>query len=265
MIRPDPFSHIKKKIESISNKIICLHSDAEAIIIAKAILEEKAQGPVVECGCFQGGMTSKLSIACKIAGKKLYVYDTFKGLPHNETATCFKSQKHKDGVAGIKKWKQGEMSCGLEEVMKNVKEHGEISVCQFFPGTVQETLPEIKFNPSLVFMDIDLREAARTCLKYLWPKLEGKYFFTHEMWFEDYVNAITDREWWLENIKEEPPKLTGAETGLNNEANDLGYFIKPYAAEAAVVEVEPVEAVAVEVEPVEAFAEPAVEAAAVEA
>lgn len=194
--------------------------------IVEKILEETARGPVVECGCFMGGMTCKLSIACKITKRELHVYETFQGLPHGEVATFYKSQRSRDGSGGVKKWIQGSMSCSLEEVQENVKQWGEISCCRFFPGKVQDTLPKIDSKPSLVFMDVDLRDAALTCLKYLWPKLEGKYFFTHEMWFEDYVKTITNKEWWRENIGEEPPELFGAENGLGDHANDLGYFIK---------------------------------------
>jgi len=73
---------------------------------------------------------------------------------------------------------------------------------------------------------VDLRDAARTCIEYPWPRLEGKYFSTHEMWFKDYVEAITNRKWWLENVGEAPPELVGAETGINERADDLGYFLK---------------------------------------
>ena len=38
-------------------------------------------GVVVECGCFRGGTTANLSLACQVVGRELYVYDSFEGLP----------------------------------------------------------------------------------------------------------------------------------------------------------------------------------------
>src|SRR5699024_10735523 len=38
-------------------------------------------GAVVECGCWQGGSTTNLSLICDIVGRQLIVYDTFEGLP----------------------------------------------------------------------------------------------------------------------------------------------------------------------------------------
>lgn len=116
------------------------------------------------------------------------------------------------------------MRCSLENVMANVKKHGEISCCKFFPGLVEDTLPKSDFEYSLAFIDVDLRDTAKECIRHIWPRLSGKYLFSHEMWFKDYVEAITDRDWWIKNLGEEPPVLIGAENGLSSGACDLGYF-----------------------------------------
>ena len=41
----------------------------------------EVEGVVVECGCFMGGSTANLSLACEITGRRLIVYDSFEGLP----------------------------------------------------------------------------------------------------------------------------------------------------------------------------------------
>ena len=53
------------------------------VLMADAILRVPAsvQGDVVECGCFCGGSTMNLSLACAAAGRKLWVCDSFAGLP----------------------------------------------------------------------------------------------------------------------------------------------------------------------------------------
>jgi O-methyltransferase len=44
-------------------------------------LPPSQRGVVVECGCFRGGTTANLSLICRLVGRKLYVYDSFAGLP----------------------------------------------------------------------------------------------------------------------------------------------------------------------------------------
>jgi len=66
--------------EQIHEAVRCEHSPAEAWILADAILSENAAGPIVECGVFKGGMTTKLSHLCRSTGRELYVCDSFLGL-----------------------------------------------------------------------------------------------------------------------------------------------------------------------------------------
>ena len=42
------------------------------------------EGAVVECGCFQGGSATNLSLACRLVGRDLILYDSFEGLPGAE-------------------------------------------------------------------------------------------------------------------------------------------------------------------------------------
>ena len=222
--------HIFNSFTKISRNIECLHSPGEAQALAEAILATKQEGPIVECGCFMGGMTAKLSLICKLTNRKLYAFDSFAGLPYNEIAHCYKSAILKDGNNGEKLWEQGCFYRGsLSVVNSNVSKYGSLENCVFVKGLFKDTLPNIDIKPALVFIDVDLIDSARDCIKYLWPKLTGKYFFTHEMWFESYVNAITDKDWWQTTMNSHPPKLYGAEYGIHPSANDLGYFLKETA------------------------------------
>src|SRR5690625_4702514 len=53
------------------------------LAMAMRLLETPAsmKGDVVECGCYKGGATVNLSLACAAVGRKLRVYDSFEGLP----------------------------------------------------------------------------------------------------------------------------------------------------------------------------------------
>jgi len=45
------------------------------------ILREAPPGVLVECGCYQGGSSAKLCLVAAMTARKLYVCDSFQGLP----------------------------------------------------------------------------------------------------------------------------------------------------------------------------------------
>jgi hypothetical protein len=45
--------------------------------IASGILGLNNGGDIVECGCFNGNSSAKLSIIAKLVNKKLYIFDSF--------------------------------------------------------------------------------------------------------------------------------------------------------------------------------------------
>lgn len=219
--------NLNQSFERIAGNIYCLHRTPEVWAIANAILSEKRPGPIVECGCFLGGMTAKLSLVCDMTDRDLYVFDSFNGLPHDETAVFYDPGIHEDkkNVKGeLKFFYKGEMAVSLENVTNNVRNHGKIERCKFIPGLFCDTLHAVDIYPALVFIDVDLVQSARDCLAYFWPRLKGNYFFTHEMWFKNYVEGITDKKWWNETLNCNPPELVGARYGLGPGADDLGYF-----------------------------------------
>src|SRR5262249_7991231 len=66
-----------------TRRIESLTSYKAHLAMAVKLLEipPEVEGVVVECGCYLGGSTANLSVACKIAGRELIVYDSFEGLP----------------------------------------------------------------------------------------------------------------------------------------------------------------------------------------
>src|SRR5262245_27868567 len=42
------------------------------------------EGDVIECGTWMGGSAVNLSLACKLAGRKLRIFDSFQGLPEGQ-------------------------------------------------------------------------------------------------------------------------------------------------------------------------------------
>ena len=85
--------------------------------MALKILEMPPSTPgcVMECGTWKGGSATNLSLVCKIAGRKLLIYDSFEGLPA--------------GTPGDREapfYKPGDYAGSLGEVKKNIERYGDI-------------------------------------------------------------------------------------------------------------------------------------------
>lgn len=215
-----------KKYARIQKKVTCGHAPFQLVLMAEYILNLEIPGPMVECGCYKGGSTAKLSLLGKHTQRKLYVFDSFQGLPEpkDEKEACVKQ----DREAGQKyRFKRGQYRGTLDEVKDNVSRYGCPDVCEFIPGFFSESLSGFNVNPAFVFIDVDLVSSARDCIKVLWPLLKsGGLFFTHEAMYPGYVEGILDRSWWAENLNQCPPVIFGAGSGLSPIADTIAYMRK---------------------------------------
>lgn len=214
-----------RKFNKINRHIICAHNPYEFVLLAKYILNSDLPGPIVECGCYKGGGTAKLSILAEYLGRKLYVFDSFCGLPRERVKGEMTLYGH--GGTSDYRFEEGQYLGTLGEVKANVEKHGSIDVCEFVPGFFEDTLSGMQIEPSFVIMDVDLISSARTCLEHLWPRtVPGGYWFTHEARFTNYILGIFDEEWWRETFNESPPLVMGAGSGLSTIAEGFAYFRK---------------------------------------
>jgi hypothetical protein len=223
----------KKKLldrfSQIQGGLDCAHSPYQFVLIAKHLLELEAQGPIVECGCYKGGGSAKLSILAKMTGRKLFICDSFAGLPANAAEDTGWGER--EAGTGIPVWSEGLFTAQLEEVKNNVARFGESDVCTFVPGFFKDSLKDLHVSPACVFIDVDLISSARDCLKYLWPQtVPGGLWFTHEACYPNYIRAILDPEWWQDVLHQSPPVIFGAGSGLSDCATGLAYFTKATAA-----------------------------------
>lgn len=215
-----------RRFAGIQKNVTCGHSPFQFVLMAEYILDLDISGPIVECGCYKGGSTAKLSLLAEYAKRTLYVFDSFQGLPEPENEK--EAYVRQDGKTGQKyRFQAGQYKGTLEEVKNNVARHGCPDVCEFIPGFFSESLAGFKEEPAFVFIDVDLVSSARECIKVLWPLLKkGGYFFTHEAMYPDYVAGILDRDWWRENLNQCPPVIFGAGSGLSPVADTVAYMRK---------------------------------------
>lgn len=197
-----------KKFNHIHTNVQCLHTRKLSFHIAEGILLARhVPGPIIECGCFKGGNTAKMSILARALGKKLITFDSFQGLPHDEPFTrddvwdsAYKGPREAGWPIRTTNWEKGMFACSEEDVMAAIVEYGEPDSVELVPGLFENTLPDSKHEPCFIFIDVDLTTSARTCLLHLWDKLRGPRFYSHEFGFPSYVGTIMNRLWWIRKI-----------------------------------------------------------------
>ena len=173
------------------------------------------KGDVFECGCFNGGSTANLSLACAATGRRLFVCDSFEGLPVPE------EYEKTEAPAGLpKQWtyEGGQLSSegGMEGVKARVARYGDVSCCTFVKGFFSDTLRDVDSESIVfVFTDADLRSSTEDCVVALWPRMqEGSKFFCHEPFSTHVVSLFYDHAWWKEHLHLQPPGFFGSGAGI---------------------------------------------------
>lgn len=175
---------IFKKLEKIKREIPTLVSYSEAYMLYVLLRNvDKVRGDIAEVGIYKGGTARILS---EIKGsKKLYLFDTFEGLPGNDADQLFV---------------RGDYKATLEEVKENLKG---IQNVYFYKGLFPQSATSLRSNVfSFVHLDTDLYKSTIDALGYFYPKMsKGGIIITH-----DYLNAGGVRRAFDEffNDKEEP-------------------------------------------------------------
>lgn len=178
-------------------------------------LPPNQEGVVVECGCFRGGTTANLSLVCRAIGRKLYVYDSFEGLPPAEAGDSF-------ALASVESAPDGKpaagpvLKAGLDQVRAHVEAHGAPEVCTFVKGWFANTTPKHEDPIALMFLDVDYQSSLTDCILNLWPKLIAKGFcFIDEYVYNDYCALFWSERFWATHFDRTPPGLMGSGTGVS--------------------------------------------------
>lgn len=188
-----------KRFQDVNRNVEIAHNHSHILQFLLAIFElpESVKGCIVEAGAYKGGGTAKISLAASHLKRDFFVFDSFKGLPENK-------EPHEKNIKGqsIKGWfEKGNFRGTLEEVKKNVSEYGDLSVCHFVPGWFEDTMQSFKQEIALAYLDVDLAESTRTCLKYLFPLLScGGAIFSQDGDFPLVINVLRDEKFWVEEV-----------------------------------------------------------------
>lgn len=178
----------------------------EMIRVMQAIFDmpPEKSGVIVEAGCFKGGSSAKISLAARAAGRTLYLFDSFDGLPDN------REEHGKNIFGGDAHFPQGGFRGALEEVQANLRAYGAIESCSFVKGWFDDTMPHFKEPVIVGFMDVDLRSSTATCLKYLYPLLApGGVLFSQDGHLPLVIGLLKDDAFWKNELGVARPQMTG--------------------------------------------------------
>ncbi|MGH7844651.1 MAG: TylF/MycF/NovP-related O-methyltransferase [Candidatus Binatia bacterium] len=218
---------IVERFEKIDREIDIQSTPADGLFLAEALLTLDCTGALVECGCFNGGSTAKLSVLARVTGRPLFVFDSFEGLPQTDSNDA--RDFHARRSASIKRdWVAGEYAAALERVQENVGKYGEIGPCTFIRGWFNETLQRhLPPRIALAFTDVDLPSSAKDCLIHIWPRLSaGGVFFSHDIAYIKVLQNFSDQHLWKDVLQEPQPVFWGAGYGMGDGSPHLGFAVK---------------------------------------
>lgn len=220
---------ILERFKRIDREMNIKTTPTDGLFLAEALLSIECSGAVVECGCFNGGSTAKLSIVAQITGRQMFVFDSFEGLPEADAYNTFDLHARRNLKWVTKRhWKVGQYAAPLDVVKANIERYGDPSACTFIKGWFNETLekglpPQVAF----AFTDVDLPSSARECLLHIWPRLpEGGAFFSHDIAYIKVLQVFNDEHLWKEVFNEHPPIFFGAGYGMCDSSPHLGFAVK---------------------------------------
>ena len=193
----------------ISNAIHCAHAQDEILSFCRAILTvpPDAEGCVVEAGAYKGGSTAKFSIAARLANRELVVFDSFEGIPDHD------EPHDKNIFGGSVRFPEGSFRGTLEEVKANVARHGEIEVCSFVQGWFEETMPSFSRPIVAIYLDVDLAESTRVCLRHLYPLLApGAVLYSQDGHLPLVIDVFNSSSFWQREVGCARPHVEGLGT-----------------------------------------------------
>jgi hypothetical protein len=211
-----------RKFQRINSEITSATQWPSYLVIGAALLKNAAKGDVIECGCYKGASTAALSLLCRETGRKLFVCDSFRGLPADDGV------HHYPHLGVTTTYVEGSFAGSLPEVKTNISRWGAIEVCEFVPGFFSESLKGFSQSLALGFFDVDLRSSIEDCIRNLWGCfIDGAHIFTDDSCDMDVVNVWFDRSFWA-GLGTTPPGYIGSGCGiaLSPEFSALGYTIK---------------------------------------
>lgn len=167
----EKYSKEFSKIDHITNETCYMDSEEKYTIYSSMKAVSHLSGAVAELGVYKGGSAK---IICELKGrKKLFLFDTFEGLPEVE-----------NGVDLAKKEWFNDTS--FNKVKEYLKDYENVN---FLVGTFPDSITEDVSNEifSFVNLDTDLYKSTLDGLKFFWPRMvKGGRIVSHDFNTKDH-------------------------------------------------------------------------------
>ena len=174
------------------------------------VVSRDVPGDVVECGVWRGGSSMLCALtlgALGDAGRHVYLYDTFAGMPAPTDGDVFIDGAPADPIWAASQRDDHNDWCyaGLSEVKANMAStHFPEKRTHFVVGKVEDTIPEVcPTQISLLRLDTDFYESTRHELNELFPRLSANGVLI----IDDYGAWAGARQAVDEYFRENPPAI----------------------------------------------------------
>lgn len=227
-IRSSARSEVVRQFEEVDANVEIASTPVEGLILAEILMSVVCEGDVVECGCFAGGSSAKLSIVAKLTNRRLHIYDSFEGLPEVDDYNLRDCHARRNS-SWMTPWKAGRYASRLDEVQEHVRRFGNIDVCTWTKGWFRDTLTaeDLPSQLAMAFVDVDIASSARDCLMSLRPRLHKKgVYVSHDVAFIKVMQGFYDPDLWANVLKSAPPVVFGAGFGMGDLAPHVGFAVK---------------------------------------
>jgi predicted O-methyltransferase YrrM len=128
-----------------------------------AVLQQP--GDIIECGVFRGVTSILIAklLELRQSGKKLFLFDSFQGLPEPDRQ-----------VDASQRFQKGAWAASRQEVEALLARHGVLQRCVIFEGWFSATLPRLDASQRFCFayIDADLHASTVDCLQHLWKRMD---------------------------------------------------------------------------------------------
>ncbi len=131
----------------------------------RSVVRRGVAGEVMECGTARGGSGALMALWLKRLNtpKKIYILDTFEGIPAPTRA----DPDYDRAVAFT-----GDFKGELDQIAAMYERFGVLDRAVFVKGKFQDTLPTLDVPPlALLHLDADWYESTMVCLNHLWDKV----------------------------------------------------------------------------------------------
>jgi O-methyltransferase len=165
------------------------HRPIELAHIFRAIGNRQASPSeiFVEAGCWNGGSSIKFSIFCKLLGYRLHIFDSFAGV----------EQMKPEDVEGCDF--SGAYATSEEAVRTNLKQFGELDVCELHKGWFADSLANkpLSIPVRCVYIDCDLAKGTKEVLSGVMPALvDDGWIFSQDFHIKPVQRVLRDPETW---------------------------------------------------------------------